>query len=193
MREMSQLAADAGVKLRPHVKVHETAMLSKMQIEDGACGIEVGNVAQAKRMAEEGINDILIAHPFYGSQKLEALQKLISKPGLKLSVVVDMIEQAEVISQVGQAVGNKVRVILKIDTGIKRYGVLPGEPTLNLAKKLCQLPGIELVGIYAHESGAVPTDEGVARVALEVGSIMAEMARMLRGAGITLETVCVGR
>lgn len=178
MREMSQLAADAGVKLRPHVKVHETAMLSKMQIEDGACGIEVGNVAQAKRMAEEGINDILIAHPFYGSQKLEALQKLTSKPGLKLSVVVDMIEQAEVISQVGQAVGNKVRVILKIDTGIKRYGVLPG---------------IELVGIYAHESGAVPTDEGVARVALEVGSIMAEMARMLRGAGITLETVCVGR
>ncbi|UCH50647.1 MAG: hypothetical protein JSV54_06425, partial [Chloroflexota bacterium] len=53
-------------------------------------------------------------------------------------------------------------------------------------------PGIEFIGIYAHESGSVPTDEGVARVALEVGAIMSELARMLRRAGIAIDHVSVG-
>jgi D-serine deaminase-like pyridoxal phosphate-dependent protein len=157
IREMSQLAADAGIRLRPHVKVHECAEIAKMQIEAGACGIEVGPVAQAETMAEKGFDDIIIAHPgFYGDHKLETLKRLINKPRLKVTVVVDMFEQAEGISQAGQAVARKVPVLLKIETnrdagGSQRYGVLPGEPVLNLARKLCQLPYIEFKGIYAHE------------------------------------------
>lgn len=192
IKEMVRLAADAGVKLRPHIKFHECADIAKMQLESGACGVEVGNVDQAEAMAAEGINDIMIAHPFYGEQKFEKLKGFINKPGLKLSVVVDMVEQAASLSQIGQAVGMKVPVLMKIDTGVNRYGALPGKPALELAKKLGELPGIVLAGIYAHESQAVPTDEGVARVALEVGSITADMARMLRKEGFTITEVTVG-
>ena len=192
IREMSQLAAGAGVKLRPHIKFHQCADIAKMQIKAGACGVEVGNVDQAAAMAEEGIGDILIAHPFYSEQKFEKLKRLANKPGLKLSVVVDMVEQAEGLSQVGQALGINIPVLIKIDLGVKRYGVLPGKPVLELAKKLSGLSGIVLVGLYAHESQAVPTDEGVARVALEVGSITAEMARMLRREGFAISEVTVG-
>ena len=39
IKEMSQLAASAGVRLRPHVKVHECAAIARMQIEAGACSI----------------------------------------------------------------------------------------------------------------------------------------------------------
>ncbi len=198
IREMSQLAAEAGVRLRPHVKVHECASIARLQIEAGACGVDVGPVAQAEAMAEEGIDDINIAHPgFYGDQKFETLKRLLNKPGLRVTVVVDMVEQAEGVSQGGQAVGRKVPVLLKIDTsrdagGSQRHGVLPDEPALNLAKKLCQLPGIELIGIYAHEMGAEPTAEGVDKMAFKTASIMAETAKMLRGEGITIEHVSVG-
>jgi len=54
IKEMSQLAAGAGVKLRPHIKFHQCADIARMQLEAGACGIEVGNVAQAEAMASEG-------------------------------------------------------------------------------------------------------------------------------------------
>lgn len=191
MREMSRLAAEAGVKLRPHIKVHQCPEIAKMQIKAGACGIEVGLIDQAEVMADEGIDDIIIAHPFYGERKLEKVKRLIAKPGLRLTVVVDMLEQAQALSQVGQAVGEKISLLLKIDTGVKRYGVLPGA-ALKLAKQLGDLPGIEFAGIYAHEAGAVPTDEGVARMALEVGSIMSEMAGMLRREGIAIDHVSVG-
>ena len=192
IKEMSQLVAEAGIKLRPHIKVHQCADIAKLQIEAGACGIEVGNIDQAKSMADGGLDDILIAHPFYSDQKLEKLKKFVNKPGLKLTIVVDMIEQAEGISQVGQAVGKKIPVLLKIDTGIKRYGVLPGDPTLDMAKKLKQLPGIEMAGIYGHESGAEPTAEGVSKMAFQVASLMCEAARMLRSEGIAIEHISVG-
>ena len=193
IKEIAQAAAEAGVKLRPHVKVHQCPEIAKMQLAaGGACGVEVGLIDQAEVMAEAGINDIIIAHPFYGERKFEKVKKLITKPGLKLSIVIDMLEQAEALSQVGQAVGKKIPVLMKIDTGIKRYGVLPGTPVLNLAKQLRQLSGIEFIGIYAHESGAVPTDEGVAKMALEVGSIMSETAQMLCREGFDIHHVSVG-
>ena len=105
--EASRLAADAGVKLRPHSKCHECAEIARMQIKAGAIGISSSKLEEAERMAEEGIDDIMVVHPFYGDFKLEKLKKLLSKPKLKLSVVVDMIEH-EGISQAGQALGMRV-------------------------------------------------------------------------------------
>ena len=190
--EMTRAAAEAGVELRPHVKVHQCPAIAKMQIEAGARGVEVGNVDQAEVMAEAGIADILIVHPFFGERKLEKLGRLIKKPGLVLGIVIDMIEQANELSRLGQAEGVKIPVHMKIETGGDRYGVLPGMPVLSLARELRQLPGVDFGGIYAHESGAVPTDEGVAKMALEVGSATMETARMLRREGFPIESVSVG-
>ena len=52
--EMAQAVAEAGVELRPHVKVHQCPAIAKMQIEAGARGVEVGTVDQAEVMAEAG-------------------------------------------------------------------------------------------------------------------------------------------
>jgi len=192
--DMSRLAAEAGVRLRPHIKVHENVSIAKMQIDAGACGVEVGAVEQAEAMAEQGIDDIVIAHPnFYGGPKGEILKKLLNQSALKLAMVVDMLEQAEIISQVAQAVGKKIPVLIKVDLGrSSRFGVLSGEPVLNLARKLRQLPGIDLVGIYGHEMGVKPTPEGKDEAALEAATIMAENAKMLRKEGITIEHVSIG-
>lgn len=98
--EMSRLAREAGVRLRPHTKIHECPDIAKMQIAAGACGIEVGAIERALCMAEAGIDDILIAHPFYDDHKLSVLRRLLGKPGLKITVMADMPEQAEGISRV---------------------------------------------------------------------------------------------
>ena len=193
IKEMLHAASEAGVKVRPHVKIHQCPEIAKMQIAAGAHGIEVGLIDQALVMADAGIDDIVIAHPFYGDRKFEKIKMLLAKhPKLKLAAVVDMVEQAEGLSKVGAALNRKIPVHIKVDTGIKRYGVLPGAPVLKLAKQIQQLPGVELVGIYAHESGAPPTEEGVTRVALECGAVTAEMARMLRREGFAIQHVAVG-
>ncbi len=193
IKRMSQPALDAGLRLRPHVKVHQTAAIARMQVEAGAIGIEVGPLEQAEAMAEEGFDDIIVAHPFFGNHKMEVLKRLHSRPQLKIGVVVDMFEQAERISQVGLAVGKKVPVYMKVEYGGNpRYGVLPGEPALNLARKLTQLQWIDFVGIYAHEMGVTPTEEGVEKVAFQCASTVAETVRMLRSHRIPVENASVG-
>ncbi len=191
---ISRLAREAGLKLRPHLKIHENASVARKQIAAGACGVEVGVVEQAEAMAEQGIDDIVIAHPgYYGGPKGEILKKLLGKSDLKLAMVVDMPEQAEIISQLAQAMGRKARLLIKIDLGRSaRFGVSPGKPVINFATQLRKLPGIELIGIYAHEMGVKPTPEGKDEAALEAAEIMTENARMLRNAGMEVEHVSVG-
>ncbi len=194
IREMSKLATEAGIRLRPHTKVHECPFIAKLQINAGACGIETGTVDRAERMIEAGIDDILIAHPFYGKQKLKMIKKFLNKPELKLILVVDMLEQAKNIDKLGQEVNKKIPLLLKIALNDKhrRFGVSFGESALSLAKKLIQLPSIQFKGIYAHESGVEPTKKGVNKAAFESASIMSEMYQLLKKEGINIEHVSVG-
>jgi len=190
--QMSRLAREAGVRLRPHTKIHECPEIAKLQIAAGARGIEVGAIERALCMAEAGIDDILIAHPFYGDHKLAVLRRLLDKPGLKITVMVDMIEQAEGISRMGEALGRSIPTLLKVNTGGDRFGVRPGEPALLIAKQLCRLKGIAFGGIYVHESGGKPTPEGMERLALESATMAAETARLLTREGIPVAHVSVG-
>ena len=190
--EMSRLAADAGVKLRPHTKIHECPDIAKLQLAGGACGIEVGTIERAVCMAAAGIDDILVAHPFCGEQRLGILQRLLEIPGLKLTVMVDMREQAGPIAQVGEALGKPIPVLLKLNTGGDRFGVRPGEPARELAKQLWRLPGISFAGLSAHESGGQPNPESQARLAREVATMVTDTARQLLQAGIPTPHVSVG-
>lgn len=190
--EMSRLAREAGVRLRPHTKIHECPDIARLQIAAGACGIEVGAIERALCMAEAGIDDILIAHPFYGDHKLAVLRQLLDKPGLKITVMVDMIEQAEGISRVGESLGRAIPTLLKVNTGGDRFGVPPGEPALHLARQLSRLKGIAFQGIYVHEMGGKPTPESMDRLAREAASMAVETARLLAKEGIPGAHVSVG-
>ena len=193
--EAQRLADSAGVKLRPVSKCHECAEIVKMQIKAGAIGVTVGKLEEALHMADEGIGGILIIHPFYGDHKLEKLKQLVTRPNLEVHCTVDMVEQAEAISQVGQAIDKKIPVLLKIDTGVKRFGVFPGEPALQRARELVKIPGIELVGILGHESPSglsENTKEGWDKHCREVPALMAATARLLRNNGIQIEHVEIG-
>ena len=193
IHEMTRHAVGAGVSLRPHTKVHQCAWIAKRQLEAGACGIEVGTVDQAEVMANEGLHDIVVAHPFCGSRKMETLKRIVSNPRNKLCLVVDMVEQAHEMAEVGRAIGRDLPVLLKIDTGgSSRYGVPAGEPAVSIASQLSEIVGIHLAGIYGHEKGAKNTDDGLRDKALEDATMICDTARAIREAGIEIDHVSTG-
>ena len=188
---MAHITAEAGLKLRPHTKVHKSTYVSELQIKAGACGVSVSKLGEAAVYADAGQTDIMVVHPFYGDHKLAALKALVARADI--SCVVDSVAGAEGISEVGRGTDMKVPVLMKIDTGCKRFGVLPGDPALRMAKELGQIPGIELVGIITHECATGETSaEGVARLAFDSASVMAATARMLRKGGIEIRDVVAG-
>ncbi len=191
--EMTRFAMDADVRLRPHTKVHQSAWIAQLQMEAGACGIEVGTLEQAEAMTNAGLHDIVVGHPFYGRHKLERLKRIVSNPVNELCMVVDMVEQAKGIAEVGRAVDREMPVLLKIDTGGSvRFGVPAGQPAVEIAVELTAIEGVRLVGIYGHEKGAKNTEEGLSGKAFQDATMLCDTARALREAGMLIDHVSVG-
>jgi alanine racemase len=56
---------------------------------------------------------------------------------------------------------------VKVDTGMGRYGLMPGE-VVDFARGLAQLPGVKLEGLFTHLATADAADQTHARRQLEV-------------------------
>lgn len=191
--EMAQLAKRAGLKLAPHSKCHKSPDICKMQINAEAIGVTVSKLSEAEVLAEKGINSIEIVHPIYGDHKFKRFKQLFENTEVNYTIVVDMIEQAEELSRIGEAVNKKVPVLLKINTGLNRFGVLPGIPALELSREINMLPWIDLYGILAHESCfGERTPEGIEKLVFEHSSIIDKTASMLKKEDIKIKTVAVG-
>ncbi len=191
LKEMADVAAHARVALRPHVKTHKSPDLALRQLALGAKGITVAKIGEAEVMADAGIRDIRIAYPIVGEQKLTRLAKLMERADVSISL--DSIAAAQGLSKLGTQLGRRIPILLKIDAGLNRTGVLP-EEALAVARGLEALPGVQLVGILTHEGQALkePSRDGARQVALKVGGIMVETAQRLRQAGMPIDEVSVG-
>ncbi len=191
LQEMAAIAADARVTLRPHVKTHKSPSLALRQLELGAQGITVAKIGEAEVMADAGIRNIRIAYPIVGESKLSRLATLMERADVSISL--DNLEVARGLSELGQRVDKPIPVLLKINTGLDRVGVMP-EEALNLAQGIDSLPGVRLVGILTHEGHALkePSREGAKQCAIQAGETMVQTARLLRDAGLGIEEVSVG-
>ena len=69
---------------------------------------------------------------------------------------------AKQFSRSAVARGKKIRVHLKIDTGMGRLGFLPGTSVLAEILEISRLPGIALVGIFTHFASADSHDKAFA-------------------------------
>ncbi|WP_131158268.1 alanine racemase [Helicobacter pylori] len=71
-----------------------------------------------------------------------------------LSVMVFSLEQAEVFSQVALKSQKRLKIHLKIDTGMHRLGLEPNFKSIETIKKIRALKGLEVEGIFTHLSNA---------------------------------------
>jgi D-serine deaminase-like pyridoxal phosphate-dependent protein len=82
---------------------------------------------------------------------------------------------------------------LKVDTGLHRVGV-PPEQALDLARRIADLPGIDLVGVFTHAGQAYleETPEGIASCGRSEGETLTRVAEQLRREGLAIAEVSVG-
>lgn len=71
-----------------------------------------------------------------------------------LSAMVFSLEQAEVFSQMALKSQKRLKVHLKIDTGMHRLGLEPNFKSIEIIKKIRALKGLEIEGIFTHLSNA---------------------------------------
>jgi len=188
---MAEAARRCGVALRPHAKTHKVPEVGRMQIAAGARGLCLAKPSEAEVFAAAGFDDIFLAYPVVGPDKGRRLLALGDR--LRLAVGADSLEEARTLGDAFHAAGRRLDILLKIDVGSHRVGV-PPEDALKMARRLAELRGLRLRGVFAHSGLGyhAMTPEAVMQAGQSEGRLMAEVAQVLRGEGLPVEEVSVG-
>jgi D-serine deaminase-like pyridoxal phosphate-dependent protein len=191
LAEMVGIARSAGVELWPHAKTHRIAELGRYQIERGATGLCVAKLGEAEAFAAAGITRLFVANPVVGDDK--AARAVALHRRIDLTLATDTVEAAAGIGRIFAEAGERVKMMLAVDSGLGREGVRP-QAAPEVGAAIHGLPGVELVGIYTHEGTTYgATDEAdLARRSVTAGEAMVAAAESIRARGVPLPIVSVG-
>jgi len=147
---MAEYMRTVPAKLRPHVKVHKSPELARMQMEAGeSIGITTATIWEAVVMARGGIDDILIANEVVGAEKIHALAEL--GRSTRMTVAIDDPQNAADLSAAALKAGSVLGVLIDLDVGMERCGVRTREEALRLAEHVSKLRGLRLEGMMGYE------------------------------------------
>jgi D-serine deaminase-like pyridoxal phosphate-dependent protein len=188
------IAAAAGVRLRPHLKAHKCTTLVRRQLATGGCvGITVQTVPEAVAAVRAGIDDVLVAAPVVDPAALRALGGL-AEAG-RISVVVDCVAHVTMLAAAVEGRAGRLGVLIELDVGSGRCGVPFGSPMLLDVAEACRRePRLDLRGVQAYEGHASLRDDPAVRETLvrQVAMQVARERARLESAGHPCEVVSGG-
>jgi D-serine deaminase-like pyridoxal phosphate-dependent protein len=120
LRAMADSTARRGITLRPHAKTHKSAEVARRQLAAGAAGLSVATLGEAEAFADAGIGDIFIAYPLWADDGRAARLRALAGR-IRLSVGADSRPAVAKLA----AAGARVRVLIEVDSGLRRSGVDP--------------------------------------------------------------------
>ena len=181
------------VSVRPHLKTVKSPELARRLLARGARGVCVAKLAEAEVMAAAGIEDILITTELAGAPKLARLVTLLATQP-RVSLVIDGAEGADALQRALSAAGLRARVLLDVDVGQRRCGVLPGASARALARHVARLPALELCGVQGYEGHLQQLSDAAERERLcrEAMARLVDTAAELRADGHDMATVTTG-
>jgi len=192
IRQMQEQCRTWKVGLRPHTKTHKIPEIARMQLAAGAIGIACAKLGEAEVMAAAGIRNILIANQIVGAVKVRRLIELLDRAEVIVSV--DSIANLDELAAAAQARDQELKVVIEVDIGMHRAGVVPGAPVVALAREIARRPGLRFVGLAAWESQATRIADAAdkERTIVEAIARLAASADACRDAGYAIEIVSCG-
>ncbi len=169
-REFARIAGH-GVKIMPAVKAdgygHGAVEVSKTALANGASALGVARVEEGVALREAGIGAPVLVFGYVSPKNTKDLIEY------GLTATVSSISVARELSELSLKAGKKVKIHLKVDTGMGRIGVLTGSGhpgchgyyhhAVEDVLAMDGLKGIELEGIYTHFASADSHDKAYAK------------------------------
>jgi alanine racemase len=155
-REMIGPRRQVAAVVKAQAYGHGAVPVAVAALEAGAAWLAVARVREGAQLRQAGIEaPILVMGPAAAGEVGDAVRyglcPTLSRP-----------DQANAFSQAAMAAGAVVRVHVKLDTGISRYGI-PLDDAGRLCAEIRRLPGLAVEGVYSHFATADETDLGFAR------------------------------
>ena len=132
-------------------------LAKKLDPLDYLFGYATATAEEAMQLRENGLRKPILILGYTFSSCYEMLVKHDIRP------TVFREDMAEALS--GEAVrqGKRLKIHVKVDTGMSRIGICPDDTGIDYISQLLKLPGLEIEGIFTHFAGADEKDKTSAK------------------------------
>ncbi|MEK9775383.1 MAG: alanine racemase, partial [Quisquiliibacterium sp.] len=186
-------ALEHGIRVRSHGKAHKCSAIGLRQIRAGAIGLCCQKVGEAEVFVDAGIGDVLVSNVIVGLSKARRLAALARRA--KIAVCVDSALQVDQIAQAAREQQATVEIMIEIDVGMGRCGVITDAEVLELGTLVAShAPSLKLRGLQAYH-GRAQHMRSTAEQAVAIGKAAArasQAAMALRLAGYTVSDISGG-
>src|SRR5262245_41606062 len=152
LRTMADHCKKAGCGFRPHAKTHKCPEIARRQVASGALGVCVATVPEAEAMVKADIRGVLLTSPILEPGKIARMAALAKTGDVLLAV--GHARQVDLLDEAARKAGATVDVLIDLDVGDRRTGILPGEPALELARLVTRSKQLRLRGLQAYAGHA---------------------------------------
>jgi alanine racemase len=159
---------------------HGSVPIARRLVREGIDMIGVGDSSEAIELRRAGITDTSIL--ILGAAVASELPMIVRHD---ISVCVHSFDRVRLLDRGARALGGRIRVHMKVDTGMGRLGVSPAV-AVDLAREILASPHLSLEGICTHLSSA---DEPDGRFSQEQIAIFRTVLADLKKADIEPEYV----
>ena len=168
VRELCRLVKPAArlmVAVKANAYGHGSVEVARTALAHGADWLGVARFEEAVELREAGIAAPILVFGYTPAQYTRELIRL------HLTQSVYSLETARALSEQATGTGDRLKVHLKVDTGMGRLGLLtddhrpgpagvaPADAALREVAQMAELPGLYLEGIFTHFASADSADK----------------------------------
>lgn len=178
---MARFTDDAGALLAPHAKTTMSPQIVARQLDAGAWGMTAATAWQAARVAEMGVDRIVLANEVTDPGSLRLLQDLLdARPDLTVWAYADSVDSLAALDSVAPQRPGSLRILIELGFPGGRTGVRSPAQARDLAL-LAARRRHPVAGVAAFEGTLTAEDlpATIARVDAflgEVGSLAVSLA-----------------
>ena len=191
LKKMAAFFAERPARLRPHYKNHKCIALAQRQLAHGAIGITCATLGEAEALARNNIPGILLANEIADPIQIDRFVQLARTTDIMVGI--DNPQVVLALAEASAASGVPLNVLVDIDGGLGRCGVLPGKPALQLAE-FAIANGLRFRGLTGYEGQCVrlPPGPEKSKAAQHAMAKLVDTAALMRANGIAVEIVSAG-
>jgi len=131
---------------------HGLVMVAKTALENGATRFATARVDEGVVLRQAGIDAPILVLGYVPAEEMETVVKWRITPPIM------HWHTAKAVSEISSSQGVVTPVHVKVDTGMGRFGLMPDE-VVDFVKRLIELPGIRLEGLYTQFAVADELDK----------------------------------
>ena len=162
VENLHRMIAHAGgvARLRPHVKTHKLPQVLALELQLGITKFKAATIAEAEMCATAGAPDVLLAYQPVGPNARRFAELLRAFPRTRFLTLLDNPGTVAELAAAAGAAQVTVEVLLDLNVGMNRTGVVPGDDAARLYHTLAHTPRLVPGGLHAYDGHLHNRDHG---------------------------------